>query len=73
MQALFSDAAATASHIDALAVVEFVATFGKIWEAPMISLPQLQRAVQQPASHPVLGSLYHTLLTCVLLDQVRLL
>ena len=71
MQALFSDAAATASYVDALAVVEFVATFGKLWEAPPISLPELQQAVQNPVDHPQLGQLYNTLLSCVLLDQVR--
>ena len=70
LQALFSDAAATALYVDALAVVEFVATFGKMYEAPPISLPQLQQAVAKPVDHPALGQLYHTLLSCVLLDQV---
>ncbi|KAL0037869.1 hypothetical protein WJX79_002900 [Trebouxia sp. C0005] len=69
-QALFSDAAATASYVDALAVVEFVSTFGKLWEAPPISLPQLQQAVENPVDHPALSQLYNTLLSCVLLDQV---
>ena len=70
MQALFSDAAATASYVDALAVVEFVSTFGKLWEAQPISLADLQRAVDSPADHPHLGELYYVLLSCVLLDQV---
>ena len=69
-QALFSDAAATASYVDALAVVEFVSTFGRLWEAPPISLPQLQQAVENPVDHPALSQLYNTLLSCVLLDQV---
>ncbi len=71
-QALFSDAAATASYVDALAVVEFVSTFGRLWEAPPISLPELQQAVENPVDHPALSQLYNTLLSCVLLDQVLL-
>lgn len=71
-QALFSDAAATASYVDALAVVEFVSTFGRLWEAPPISLPALQQAVENPVDHPALSQLYNTLLSCVLLDQVLL-
>lgn len=73
MQALFSDAAATASYVDALAIVEFVSTFGQLWEALPISLPELQQAVENPVDHPALGQLYNTLLSCVLLDQVRCL
>ena len=69
-QALFSDAAATASYVDALAVVEFVSTFGRLWEAPPISLTQLQQAMENPVDHPALSQLYNTLLSCVLLDQV---
>ncbi|DBA80639.1 TPA: hypothetical protein ACH3X1_007887 [Trebouxia sp. C0004] len=69
-QALFSDAAATASYVDALAVVEFVSTFGRLWEAPPISLPELQQAVENPVDHSALSQLYNTLLSCVLLDQV---
>ena len=73
MQALFSDAAATASYVDALAIVEFVSTFGQLWEALPISLPELQQAVENPVDHPALGQLYNTLLSCVLLDQVHTL
>ena len=73
MQALFSDAAATASYVDALAIVEFVNTFGRLWEALPISLPELQQAVENPVDHPALGQLYNTLLSCVLLDQVHTL
>ena len=70
LQALFPDTAATALYGDALAIVEFVATFGKLWEAPSLSLQQLQQAVESPVDHPALGQLYNTLLSCVLLDQV---
>lgn len=70
LQALFPDAAATASYVDALAVVEFVNTFGKLWETQPISLSDLQQALQSPQDHPHLGELYHVLLSCVLLDQV---
>ena len=70
VQALFPDAAATASYVDALAVVEFVNTFGKLWETQPISLSDLRKAVDSPADHPQLGELYPVLLSCVLLDQV---
>ena len=70
LQALFPDAAATASYVDALAVVEFVNTFGKLWETQPISLSDLRKAVDNPADHPQLGELYPVLLSCVLLDQV---
>lgn len=73
LQALFSDAAATASYLDALAVVEFVNTFGRLWETPPISLSSLQQALDSPEDHPQLGELYPILLSCVLLDQVPLL
>ncbi|KAL3155881.1 hypothetical protein ABBQ32_012881 [Trebouxia sp. C0010 RCD-2024] len=69
--ALFPDAAATASYVDALAVVEFVNTFGRLWETLPISLSDLQQALQRPQDHPQLGELYHVLLSCVLLDQVN--
>ena len=70
LQALFPDAAATASYVDALAVVEFVNTFGRLWETPPISLSDLQLALHHPQDYPQLGELYHVLLSCVLLDQV---
>ena len=70
MQALFPDAATTASYLDALAVVEFVNTFGRLWETTPISLSDLQQALDSPEDHPQLGELYHVLLSCVLLDQV---
>lgn len=71
LQALFSDTAATASYLDTLAVVEFVNTFGRLWETPPISLSGLQQALDSPEDHPQLGELYPILLSCVLLDLVR--
>ena len=71
LQALFADTAATASYLDALAVVEFVNTFGRLWETPPISLAGLQQALESPEDHPQLGELYPVLLSCVLLDQVQ--
>lgn len=73
LQPLFSDATETAAYADALAVVEFVATFGALCEIHTpIQLSDLLRSIQDPVEHPELGILYHALLTCVLLDQVRL-
>lgn len=51
-------------------MVEFVNTFGRLWETAPISLSDLQQALQRPQDHPQLGELYHVLLSCVLLDQV---
>lgn len=73
LQPLFSDATETAAYADALAVVEFVATFGALCEIHTpIQLSDLLRSIQDPVEHPELGILYHALLTCVLLDQVKL-
>lgn len=72
LQPLFSNAMETAAYVDALAVVEFVATFGTLCEIHMpIHLSDLLRSLQDPVKHPELGVLYHALLTCVLLDQVN--
>lgn len=51
-------------------MVEFVNTFGRLWETPPISLAGLQQALESPEDHPQLGELYPVLLSCVLLDQV---
>lgn len=71
LQPLFSNATETAAYVDALAVVEFVATFGALCEIHTpIRLSDLLRSIEDPVKHPELGILYHALLTCVLLDQV---
>lgn len=72
-QPVVTGAGAHASLMDALAVAEFLAAFGDLCEAPVLSLAAVQRAAARPlGAGGALGALYAALLRCVLLEKVSL-
>ncbi|KAK9824389.1 hypothetical protein WJX72_009931 [[Myrmecia] bisecta] len=56
--------------MDALTVVEFLRSFGRVCEAHPLSLAELQHAAAWPLDSPKLVQLYMALLRCILLEQV---
>ena len=69
-QALMRETSAHACLMNALAVSEFLATFGVLCEASKLSLQQLQQAASSLSSKSALAQLYSSLLRCVLLEKV---
>ena len=71
MQPLVREPNAQACLMNALAVSEFLATFGVLCEASRLSLTELQQAASSLDHAAVLAQLYTSLLRCVLLEKVR--
>ena len=69
-QALMRETSAHACLMNALAVSEFLATFGVLCEASKLSLRELQQAASSLSSKSALAQLYSSLLRCVLLEKV---
>ena len=65
------ETSAHACLMNALAVSEFLATFGVLCEASKLSLRELQQAAASLSSKSALAQLYSSLLRCVLLEKVR--
>ncbi len=70
MQPLMRDPSAHTCLMNALAVSEFLATFGVLCEANRLSLRDLQQAASSLAHSSALAQLYASLLRCVLLEKV---
>lgn len=70
LQPLMRDPSAHSCLMNALAVAEFLATFGVLCEASRLSLRDLQRAASSLAHSSALAQLYASLLRCVLLEKV---
>ena len=70
MQPLMRDSSAHACLMNALAVSEFLATFGVLCEASRLSLRDLQQAASSLSRSSALAQLYASLLRCVLLEKV---
>ena len=68
-QALMRERSAHACLMNALAVSEFLATFGVLCEASKLSLRELQQAASSLSSKSALAQLYSSLLRCVLLEK----
>ena len=66
------DPSAHTCLMNALAVSEFLATFGVLCEANRLTLRDLQQAASSLAHSSALAQLYASLLRCVLLEKVRL-
>ncbi len=66
------DPSAHTCLMNALAVSEFLATFGVLCEANRLSLRDLQQAASSLAHSSALAQLYASLLRCVLLEKVCL-
>ena len=64
------ETSAHACLMNALAVSEFLATFGVLCEASKLSLQELQQAASSLSSKSALAQLYSSLLRCVLLEKV---
>ena len=64
------DPSAHTCLMNALAVSEFLATFGVLCEASRLSLRDLQQAASSLAHGSTLAQLYASLLRCVLLEKV---
>jgi hypothetical protein len=71
MQPLVREPSAHACLMNALAVSEFLATFGVLCEASRLNLAELQLAASSLDHASVLAQLYTSLLRCVLLEKVR--
>lgn len=69
MQPLMREPSAHACLMNALAVSEFLATFGVLCEANRLSLQELQQAVSSLSHTSALAQLYTSLLRCVLLEK----
>lgn len=63
------ESSAHACLMNALAVSEFLATFGVLCEANRLSFRELQRAATSLAHSSALAQLYTSLLRCVLLEK----
>ena len=55
---------------DALTVVDFITIFGASFEAPPLSLLDVQQMTAFPLETPQLGQCYKALLKCLLLEAV---